>query len=94
MSSNMRPNTAFLLMAQYNGAAIIPLDQVCRDYFRHLTEEKFLRKVLAGEIALPVVQIENSQKAARGVMLTDLAAYIDKQHEKAKREAQQLYGAA
>lgn len=27
-------NTAFLLMAQYNGKAIIPLDQVRRDFFR------------------------------------------------------------
>ena len=35
--SDMRPNTAFLLMAQYGGAAIIPLEVVCRDYFRHLT---------------------------------------------------------
>lgn len=91
---NMRPNTAFLLMAQYGGAAIIPLELVCRDYFRHLTEEKFLRKVLAGEISLPVVRIENSQKAARGVMLTDLASYIDQQHEKAVRESRQLSGAA
>jgi len=94
MSSDLRPNTAFLLMAQYGGAAIIPLRLVCRDYFSHLTEEKFLRKALAGEIKLPVVRIEGSQKAARGIMLTDLAAYIDKQHEKAVREAQQLSGAA
>ena len=30
-------NTAFLLMAQYNGQAIIPLANVCADYFSHLT---------------------------------------------------------
>ena len=90
----MRPNTAFLLMAQYNGAAIIPLELVVHDYFPHLKEDKFLRKVLAGEIKLPVVRIENSQKSARGVMLSDLADYIDKQHERAVREAQQLGGAA
>ena len=39
--------------------------------------------MLAGEIKLPVVRIETSQKAARGVMLTDLTAYIDRQYEKA-----------
>lgn len=89
---NMRPNTAFLLMAQYNGAAVIPLEDVCRDYFRHLTVEKLLRKLLAGQIALPVVRIENSQKAARGVHLSDLATYIDKQREKALKESRQLSG--
>lgn len=25
--------TAFLLMAQYDGLAVIPVDWVCRDYF-------------------------------------------------------------
>ena len=36
--------TSFLLMAQYDGLAVIPVEWVCRDYFRHLTVEKFLRK--------------------------------------------------
>ena len=35
-------------------------DRPIRDYFRHLTVEKFLRKVLAGEIDLPVVRMEFS----------------------------------
>jgi len=58
----------------------------------HLTIEKLLRKLLAGQIALPVVRIENSQKAARGVHLNDLAAYIDKQCEMALKESRQLSG--
>lgn len=29
-------NTAFLLMAQYGGRAAIPLDILCRDFFRHM----------------------------------------------------------
>jgi hypothetical protein len=82
----MRPNTSFLLMAQYNGMAVIPLDLVCRDYFRHLTADKLLRKLLAGQISLPIVRIENSQKAAKGVHRGDLAAYIDKQRDKALEE--------
>ena len=88
----MRPNTAFLLMAQYNGAAIVPLEFVCRDYFRHLTVNKLLRKVLAGQIKLPIVRIEDSQKAAKGVHLTDLADYLDLQREKALKESRQLSG--
>lgn len=82
--------TALILMVQYDGLAIVPLDVVCRDYFRHLTVEKLLRKVLAGEIALPVVRMEGSQKAARGVHIADLAAYLDKQAEAARRECAQL----
>jgi hypothetical protein len=81
-------------MAQYHGAAVIPLEMVCRDYFRHLTVEKLLRKILAGEIALPDLRIEKSQKAARGVHLSDLADYLDKQREAALKECRQLSGVA
>lgn len=91
-SDSMRPNTVFLLMAQYNGAAIVPIEAVCRDYFRHLTVEKLLRKLLAGQISLPIIRIESSQKAAKGVHITDLAAYIDNQREKALKESRQLSG--
>jgi hypothetical protein len=79
-------------MAQYNGAAIVPLEFVCRDYFRHLTVNKLLRKVLAGQIKLPIIRIEDSQKAAKGVHLTDLADYLDQQREKALKESRQLSG--
>ncbi|MER9450119.1 pyocin activator PrtN family protein [Mesorhizobium sp. M0254] len=85
-------NTAFLLLAQYNGAAIIPIAAVCRDYFQHLTPQQFARKTTEGEIDLPVVRIENSQKAAKGVHLVDLAAWIDKRREAAKKENDQLQG--
>jgi Pyocin activator protein PrtN len=82
--------TSFLLMAQYDGLAVIPVEWVCRDYFRHLTVEKFLRKVLVGEISLPIVRIEGSQKAAKGIHINDLAAYLDKQADAARKECEQL----
>jgi hypothetical protein len=82
--------TSFLLMAQYDGLAVIPIEWVCRDYFRHLTVEKLLRKALAGEIALPIVRIESSQKSAKGVHINDLAAYLDKQAEAARKECEGL----
>ena len=82
--------TSFLLMTQYDGLAVIPVEWVCRDYFRHLTVEKFLRKVLIGEISLPIVRIESSQKAAKGVHINDLAAYLDKQVDAARKECEQL----
>ena len=84
-------NTAFILLAQYNGRPIIPLEDVCRDCFPHLTRDKFLRKHAEGEIAIPVVRIEDSQKAARGVHVMDLAAYLDKRREAALREQRALH---
>ena len=83
--------TAFLLMAQYDGRAVLPVDQVCADYFPHLTPEKFLRKVSRGDIAIPVVRIEASQKAAKGVHLADLAAYIDERRQVALKEFRQFH---
>lgn len=85
--------TAFLLMAQYDGKAIIPVGDVVRDYFHHLTVDKFVRKVSLGEIRLPLVRIEpNSQKAAKGVPLNDLAIYLDERCAAAAKEARQLAG--
>jgi hypothetical protein len=85
-------NTAFLLMAQYEGRAIIPVETVCKDYFSHLTPEKFLRKIGAGEIAIPLVRMETSQKAAKGVHLQDLATYLDQRRAAATREMKALCG--
>jgi hypothetical protein len=86
-------NTAFLLMAQYNAQAVIPVDKVVKDYFPHLSTDKFLRKVAVGEIKIPLTRIEGgSQKAARGVHLTDLASYIDDRRAAAIKEAKQLAG--
>lgn len=82
--------TVFLLMAQYDGLAVIPIDRVCRDYFAPLTVEQLLRKTLSGEIALPIVRMYGSQKAAKGVNINDLAAYLDKQTEAARKECAQL----
>jgi hypothetical protein len=88
----MTLNTAFLLMAQYNGKAIIPLVDVCRDYFSHLTPEKLMRKVMTGQIPLPIVHIERSQKSAKGVHLQDLADYLDKRRYEALKDFNALHG--
>ena len=84
-------STPFLLFAQYGGKAVIPVEDVCRDYFSHLTPDKFLRKVSSGEIPLPVVRAEGSQKCQKGVYLQDLADYIDSRRAAALKEFQQLH---
>ncbi|MCJ2084322.1 pyocin activator PrtN family protein [Methylobacterium sp. J-090] len=85
-------NTAFLLMAQYDGAAVILIDRVARDYFSHLTPEKLVRKISTGAIALPLIRIEASERCAKGVHLTDLARWIDERAEAARKECRQLCG--
>lgn len=85
-------NTAFLLLAQYEGRAVIPIDIVCRDYFTHLTPIKLIAKISAGDIAIPLVRIENSQKCAKGVHIQDLATYLDVRVEAARKEMIALTG--
>ena len=85
-------NTPFILMAQFGARAIIPIDEVCREYFSHIDTLKLLRKINSGEISLPLTRIESSQKSARGVHLQDLAEYIDKQRAAAVKERDQLCG--
>jgi hypothetical protein len=45
-----------------------------------------------GEIALPLVRIEKSQKSARGVHIQDLADYIDARRAEARKEREHLSG--
>lgn len=83
-------NTAFLLMAQYDGLAIVPAEKVCADYFPHLRPDQFLRKVGSGEIKLPLVRAETSQKSAKGVHLQDLADYLDGRRAAAHKELEAM----
>ena len=88
-------NTSFILLAQYGAKAVIPVATVVRDYFSHLTPDKFLRKVALGEITIPLLRIEaGPQKAARGVHTNDLAQYLDDRRAAAIKEAKQLAGDA
>lgn len=82
--------TLMLLMTQYDARAIIPIDVVCKDYFSHLTTDKLVRKCSAGEIRLPLVRMEGSQKAMKGVHVADLAEYLDARREAALKELKQM----
>ncbi|WP_246100482.1 pyocin activator PrtN family protein [Cereibacter sediminicola] len=81
-----------MLLALYDGAPIVPVDAVCRDFFSHLSPVKFLAKVDRGEISIPVVRIEASQKSAKGVHISDLASWIDERRAIAVRECKALAG--
>lgn len=86
-------NTVFLLMAQFGARAVIPIEEVRRAYFAHLELDKLLRKIAMGEISMPLVRIEKSQKSAKGVYVQDLADYIDAAREVALKECSQLRAA-
>lgn len=85
-------DTLWMLMAQYKGTPVVPVDAVVKDHFHHLTLPKFLRKVADGDIKLPLMRMEDSQKSAKGVHVHDLAAYIDARREEALRDFNQLHG--
>lgn len=95
MTTMQQPSfsTAFMLMMQYGGKPVVPVEDVCRDYFAHLTPAKFLRKVSDGEIAIPVVRAETSQKCQKGIYLQDLADYLDARREAALKEHRQMHRA-
>lgn len=82
--------TVMMLMVYYDGRPVVPLHDVWRDFFKPHTLSTFLRKVGNGEIPLPVVRLDKSQKGLRVVHITDLAEYIDKRAEAARREARAL----
>jgi hypothetical protein len=78
-------------MARYQGAPIIPADTVREDFFPNLTRPKFLRKIADGDIKLPLIQMEASQKSAKGVDIRDLAAFYDERRALALRDVEKLH---
>lgn len=88
--SKSETRTEELLISKYNDP-LIPVEKVCADYFR-LTADKFMRKVSAGEIRLPIVRMyDDSQKAAKAVRVQDLASYLDTRIDLALKEFKTLY---
>jgi hypothetical protein len=86
--------TSLILMAQYDGRAIIPLWQVCEHYFTHLKPDELAAKAQAGEIQIPIVHMDTSRRTSRGVHLADLATYIERQTKLARKECRKLTGVA
>lgn len=63
----------------------IPLEKICEDYFgcSHGTAKQ---KAKAGTLPIPAFRLGYSQKLPWVVNISDLAAFIDRQYEEAKRE--------
>ena len=52
---------SFLIMAQYNSQAVIPVEKACNDYMK-LTVEKLKLKCSTGEIDMPLTRLEPTVK--------------------------------
>jgi hypothetical protein len=79
-----------MLMARCDARPVIPVEEVRKDFFGALALPTFLRKLTNGEIPLPVVRLDHSQKGPKGIPITDLAAYLDARMEAARRESKKL----
>lgn len=78
--------TVMMMMAKYDAKAVVASEVVAKDWF-NLSVGKFHEKIRSGEIALPLVHMEEgSQKCAKGVHLLDLADYIDARRTVARKE--------
>ena len=73
-------------MARYEALTLIPVDRVILDFFPDLSRKTALQKIESGEIPLPLVRLGAGQKAQRSVNLIDLAAFLDKHADIARKE--------
>lgn len=80
-------NTAIFLLAQYE-RPIIPARDVAKLF--EISEVTLLRKIGKGEIALPLIRLEDSREGAKGVHVSDLAAYLDAKRAAAVKEAKAM----
>ena len=76
-------NTVFLLLAEFETGEI-PLDQVAPKYFG-LDSRKAAEKARTQSLPVPVYR-GGSQRSQWLVSAQDLAAYLDAQKEKARKE--------
>lgn len=76
-------NTAFLLLAQY-GKADVPLAAVASDYLG-MTQKEANTRATRAALPFPAYRV-GSNKSPWLVRVTDLAAYLDAEREKAERD--------
>lgn len=79
-------NTVFLLMAEYETSQI-PLSVVA-EKFLSISPSWADKKANLGELPFPTYR--DNQKSGRLVHISDLAEWIDKKRETAKKEFNQL----
>lgn len=81
-------NTVFLLMAEFN-TPTIPLSTIAERYLG-MSIATANKKANLGELDIPSFRLDSGQKAPRIVHISDLADYIDKKREAAKKELEEI----
>jgi hypothetical protein len=73
-----------------HGKALLTPAEVCAAYFAPMSERVFHRKLLTGEIRLPVTRMGPGQKAPRMIHVEDLAKYIEERRKVAQNEMRSM----
>jgi hypothetical protein len=82
---NASTQVLFLLMAEYGGRVLLPLEEVCEKIFG-MSIKTANRKANANELPLAAVRFSNSQKAPFMISIQDLAIFIEDQCSEARIE--------
>jgi len=78
-------HTLWMLMAEFNGRGVVPLDE-CKTYLGYATTEEANRAAVDNKLPVPAFRIRDSKRSPRHVHLSDLAEHIDQAREKAARD--------
>jgi len=82
--------TVFLLMAAHDGKAVLELEEVAKEYLGFNHKVAIQKKAREGAFPFPVFRLGDSQKSPWLVSIEDLADYIDKKKELARKELENL----
>ncbi len=74
--------TLDMLLAHFGGTPVIPLE-VAAQYWGY-EAETLARKADSGEVRVPYFRLDERQKAARLIMLADIATIIEERHRAAR----------
>lgn len=83
-------STVGLLYQQFE-RVLIPLDDVRAAYFRNLNAETFRRALRSHRVPLPVVTLDDSEKATPYICIYQLAALIEQRAIDAARRRDVLF---
>ncbi|MGY4876478.1 pyocin activator PrtN family protein [Vreelandella aquamarina] len=83
-------STVALLYEQFE-RVLIPLDDVRVAYFRNLNPETFRRALRSNRVPLPIVTLDDSEKATAYICIYQLAALIEHRAIKAARKRPAIF---
>ncbi|SHE99428.1 Pyocin activator protein PrtN [Modicisalibacter ilicicola DSM 19980] len=84
-------NTYFGLLAEFNGRAEIPLEEIAPRYFG-ISAKTAGARALAQALPVPAYRALDSQKSPWLVSAVDLARYLDERREQARSQWRMVNG--